>query len=137
LKCFMNPGPVIYYKNYILGIFTNHMNFFLNCIQIHVYRIDKTLLKKVLFPLFKIKKKKHKGKRIKTEVRKEKKSHRQASFPWQRCGIYRGVCYVTQSLWSMTSLIDPRKTSPSKCSGTYQVNRLAMYNQAAWYHFLK
>jgi hypothetical protein len=67
LKCFMNPGPVIYYKNYILGIFTNHMNFFLNCIQIHLYRIDKTLLKKVLFPLFKIKKKKHKGKRIKTK----------------------------------------------------------------------
>jgi hypothetical protein len=37
-----------------------------------VYRIDKTLLKKVLYPLFKIKKK-YKGKRIKTEVRKYEK----------------------------------------------------------------
>jgi len=35
-----------------------------------VYRIDKILLKKMLSPLFKINKEKHKGKRIKTEVRK-------------------------------------------------------------------
>ena len=66
----MKSGPVIYYKNFILGIFTNH-DFFLNSIQIHVYRIGKSLLKKVLSLLFKINQKKNiKGKRIKTEVRK-------------------------------------------------------------------
>jgi len=35
-----------------------------------VYRIDKTLLKKSVVPPLQNKQKKHKGKRIKTEVRK-------------------------------------------------------------------
>jgi len=50
------------------------MIFFLNSIQIHVYRIDKPLLKKVLSLLFKInQKKKHKRKKNKNRSKKIKK----------------------------------------------------------------
>jgi len=41
--------------------------------------------------------------------------------------FFRGIAVGRLLRHTMVVKHDPRKTSPSNCSGTYQINRLAMY----------